>query len=146
MALPVDALRIVEFEAPAAPAPSPAMPPESRLDMPVQSLSRWDEREERRPIEPGAEPGPWLVRLFVFGGAAALTAYGAYEMYQVVSVSRTTVLQYLLLLLFTVNFSWIALAFTSAVVGFFVLLRGPAKLPPLPPRPARPHRGGDASL
>jgi hypothetical protein len=28
--------------------------------------------------------------IFVFGGAWALTAYGAYEMYEVVSVGRTT--------------------------------------------------------
>ena len=52
----------------------------------------------------------------------ALTAYGAWEMYNVVSVSGTTSLQYALLVLFTVNFSWIALAFTSAVLGFFGLL------------------------
>ena len=70
--------------------------------------------------------------MFVFAGAAALTAYGAYEMYQVVSVSRTTVLQWLLLFLFTVNFSWIALAFTSGLLGFVSLLRRPRRLPPLP--------------
>jgi len=58
----------------------------------------------------------------VFGGALLVTAYGAYEMYQVVSVSRTTVLQWLLLGLFVINFSWIAVAFTSALVGFTVLL------------------------
>ena len=46
------------------------------------------------------------------------------EMYFVVSVSRTTVLQYVLLALFVVNFSWIALAFSSALLGFLrVLLR-----------------------
>ena len=65
---------------------------------------------------------PWLARIFVFGGAWALTAYGAWEMYHVVSVSRTTFLQYVLLVLFTVNFSWIALAFTSAILGFCALL------------------------
>ncbi len=42
-------------------------------------------------------------------------------MYNVVSVARTTVLQYVLLALFTLNFSWIALAFTSGVVGFVAL-------------------------
>ncbi len=108
------------------------MPPESRLDMPTQSLRRWSKDEERRPTAPHLNRKPWLTRLFVFGGALALTAYGAYEMYQVVSVSRTTVLQWLLLLLFTINFSWIALAFTSALVGFLVLLRGPKPPEPLP--------------
>jgi membrane glycosyltransferase len=103
----------------------PAMPPENRLDMPVQSLRRWSGAEERRLSAPHLYRVPWLARLFVFGGAAALTAYGAWEMYQVVSVSRTTALQYVLLVLFTINFSWIALAFTSALLGFLALLRRP---------------------
>jgi membrane glycosyltransferase len=34
--------------------------------------------------------------------------------------------------LFTVNFSWIALAFTSGLLGFVSLLRRPRRLPPLP--------------
>jgi membrane glycosyltransferase len=108
------------------------MPPESRLEMPVQSLSRWSAQDGRRLAASDPYRAPWLARLFVFGGAAALTAYGAREMYEVVSVSRTTVLQYVLLLLFTLNFSWIALAFTSGLLGFLVLLRKPRPLPPLP--------------
>ena len=100
--------------------------------MPVQALSRWSRAEERPLAASDPYRAPWLARLFVFAGAAALTAYGAYEMYQVVSVSRTTVLQWLLLLLFTVNFSWIALAFTSGLLGFVSLLRRPRRLPPLP--------------
>jgi len=131
----MDALRPIEI-ATAAPAPAlapgPAMPPESPLAMPVQALSRWSRAEERQPAASDPYRPPWLARLFVFAGAAALTAYGAYEMYQVVSVSRTTVLQWLLLFLFTVNFSWIALAFTSGLLGFVSLLRRPRRLPPLP--------------
>lgn len=106
----------------------PATPPESRLVMPVQSFRRWKASDRRTPIAPRDWKTPWLKRLFVFGGGLALTAYGAWEMYHVVSVSRTTSLQYALLVLFTVNFSWIALAFTSAVLGFFGLLfnKGPS--------------------
>lgn len=106
----------------------PATPPESRLVMPVQSFRRWKASDRRPPIAPRDWKTPWLKRLFVFGGGLALTAYGAWEMYHVVSVSRTTSLQYALLVLFTVNFSWIALAFTSAVLGFFGLLfkKGPS--------------------
>lgn len=100
----------------------PATPPESRLVMPVQSFRRWDASERKKPAAPRAWKTPWLKRFFVFGGGLALTAYGAWEMYNVVSVSRTTSLQYVLLVLFTINFSWIALAFTSAVLGFFGLL------------------------
>jgi membrane glycosyltransferase len=100
----------------------PATPPENRLVMPVQSFGSWKASDRRKPAAPQAWATPWLKRLFVFGGGLALTAYGAWEMYNVVSVSRTTSLQYVLLVLFTINFSWIALAFTSAVLGFFGLL------------------------
>ncbi|CAD5259438.1 Glucans biosynthesis glucosyltransferase H [Bosea sp. 62] len=104
------------------PAPVEATPPENRLEMPVQSFRSWNASEGRQRAVPQAWRTPWLARIFVFGGAWALTAYGAWEMYHVVSVSRTTFLQYVLLVLFTVNFSWIALAFTSAILGFSALL------------------------
>ncbi|WP_310149053.1 glucans biosynthesis glucosyltransferase MdoH [Bosea sp. BE125] len=102
----------------------PATPPENRLLMPVQSFRSWKASDRRKPAVPKLWTTPWLKRLFVFGGGMVLTAYGAWEMYNVVSVSRTTSLQYVLLVLFTVNFSWIALAFTSALLGFFGLLVG----------------------
>ncbi|WP_103871829.1 glucans biosynthesis glucosyltransferase MdoH [Bosea lathyri] len=102
----------------------PATPPENRLVMPVQSFRSWQDSDRRKPAAPKDWKTPWLKRLFVFGGGLLLTGYGAWEMYHVVSVSRTTSLQYALLVLFTVNFSWIALAFTSSVLGFFGLLFG----------------------
>src|SRR5882672_2106587 len=43
-------------------------------------------------------------------------------MYKVVSISGTTFLQYVLLVLFAANFSWIALAATSAVLGYLWLV------------------------
>ncbi|MDQ4135735.1 MAG: glucans biosynthesis glucosyltransferase MdoH, partial [Pseudomonadota bacterium] len=132
MALSLDTLGATDPTVAALQRPEAAMPPESHLDMPTQSLRRWSRSGERRLVAPHLYRTPWLARLFVFGGALALTAYGAYEMYQVVSVSRTTILQWLLLLLFTLNFSWIALAFTSALLGFAVLLRGPHASEPLP--------------
>ena len=125
---------------------APTMPPESRLSMPAQSLRHWSRGEERKPVAGHLYGRPWLARLFVFGGALALTAYGAYEMYQVVSVSRTTILQWLLLALFTINFSWIAVAFTSALLGFAVLLRRTPPAAPLPVLAREPHRHRDAGL
>ncbi|PZU90908.1 MAG: glucans biosynthesis glucosyltransferase MdoH [Chelatococcus sp.] len=111
-------------------AREPATPPESRLVMPVQSFRRWNASDRRKPAAPRDWKTPWLKRLFVFGGALLLTAYGAREMYNVVSVSRTTMLQYALLVLFTINFSWIALAFTSSVLGFFGILFGALRSKP----------------
>ncbi|MCJ2107457.1 glucans biosynthesis glucosyltransferase MdoH [Methylobacterium sp. E-041] len=107
-----------------------ALPPESPLAMPVQSLSAWDPALGHAPSR---HPGrPHASRLLVFGGAVALTAYGGWQMYETVSVSGSpTALQYVLVALFLLTFSWIALAFTSAILGFAVLLRRP-RLPPVP--------------
>jgi membrane glycosyltransferase len=122
MALSVDAL----ISAAMPPRPrvtcEPALPAEAPLSMPTQSLSRWSAEEKAAFRARARGTTPWLARLFVFGGALLLTAYGAYEMYAVVSVSRTTGLQYLLLALFVINFSWIALAFTSGLLGFLAVL------------------------
>jgi hypothetical protein len=114
-------------------AAEPALPPESPLAMPVQSLSRWSAEDAAFP-RATADLSTLGKRLFVFGVALGLTIYGAREMYAVVSVSGTTTLQYGLLALFVINFSWIALAFSSAVLGFLKLLLAPT---PLPARPSK---------
>ncbi len=124
----MDALSDPHRAAAAAAAPAPALPPESPLEMPAQSLSRFDAGKARRPRNVRT---PWAQRLFVFGVGLGLTAWGAFEMYGVVSVSGVTFLQWLLLVLFTINFSWIALAFAGGIVGFAVLARNPAA-PPVP--------------
>jgi membrane glycosyltransferase len=99
---------------------APPMPPEAHLAMPTQSLTRFSNAERRRRVVARAKP--WLARLAVFGGGLALTAYGAYEMWGVVGLGGVTPLEWALLILFVLNFSWIALAFSSAVVGFVSLL------------------------
>ncbi len=108
------------------------MPPESPLAMPTQSLFRFDPGKDqgRTPERPAF--WCWISRLLVFGGALALTAYGAYQMYEVVAVGAVTPLEWALVCLFVVNFSWIALAFTSACVGFLRLLFAPPKPPAVP--------------
>jgi membrane glycosyltransferase len=111
----------------------PATPREAPLAMPVQSLRKFDRRERRRSVVARHDRALTLARLFIFGGAAALTVYGAREMYGVVAVGEITTLEWALVVLFVVNFTWIALAFTSSVYGFFWLLRAPP-LAPLPQR------------
>ncbi|GGC55513.1 glucans biosynthesis glucosyltransferase H [Chelatococcus reniformis] len=128
----MDALDLPKPDRGAPAGAEPATPPESRLDMPVQSLRHWETRHERSPAGSRRSLGMYLARAIVFGGGIALTAYGAREMYAVVSVSRTTVLQWALLVLFTINFSWIAIAFTSALVGFFALLFASRRPSPMP--------------
>ena len=108
----------ISTPAPLKPGPRPAVPEEARLEMPTQSLSR----HEKASRKPKGDGGTWLARLLIFGGALALTWYGGWQMYKVVSVGGTTTLEWALLVLFVANFSWIALAFTSSLVGFVWML------------------------
>ncbi len=114
------------------PAPAPAMPREAPLAMPVQSLRRFSRSSRRAWIDPVRARPPWLSRLVVFGGACALTAYGAREMYGVVSIGEVTALEWALVVLFVLTFSWIAISFFIGVVGFFWLLFRAPRFGPLP--------------
>ena len=107
-----------------------AMPSEVHLHMPTQSLSRFN--PETAHVRTKHHNNPLMARLFTFGGAGLLTAYGAYEMYKVVEVGGVTPLEWALLFLFLANFSWIALAFSSGLLGFFWLLFAAPKVPDLP--------------
>jgi membrane glycosyltransferase len=101
-----------------------SMPPLAPLVMPQRSFSVMDPPADLARIErtrPGA--GTLLARLAIFGGAAVLTAYAGREMLGVVSVGQSiTVLQWLLVALFVINVSWIALAAANALAGFLSLL------------------------
>jgi membrane glycosyltransferase len=101
----------------------PAMPQEVPLDMPVQSFEKWSKKQRYQWQEPERFQNPIAARLLVFGGALLVTAIGGWQMYQVVSVGGVTPLEWALTILFLVNFSWIALAFTSGILGFLSLLR-----------------------
>jgi membrane glycosyltransferase len=93
------------------------MPARHPLDMPTQALGRYDKGGRR---EAGLRRPSWrvrLARLVVFGGTLALTACGAYEMHGVLEVGGVTSLEWVLLILFVTNFSWISLALMNAVVG-----------------------------
>src|SRR5690606_16781298 len=103
MALPLDTVSPASQPL-ASRRPLAATPPESPLDMPTQSLRRWSRAQERTPVVARSTLQTRLARAFVFGGALLITVFGTYEMYQVVSVSRTTVLQWVLVALFTINF------------------------------------------
>jgi membrane glycosyltransferase len=127
MALSLDTLEAIDGGV-SRPAERPALPAEVPLAMPVQTLSVFSRAQVRKPQRRRA--APWLARLFVFAGSLALTGWGAFEMYRVVSVSGVTMLQWALVALFTINFSWIALAFTNAILGFVALLFKRRQRPP----------------
>ncbi len=119
----------------AEPAPPPLAPPRAPLAMPVQVLRRWT-RPERRPDT--APRGVWWRRLLVMGGAAALTAWAAWEMYMVLSVAALTPLEAVVLVLFVALFAWIAFSFTSAVGGAIAMIGGsrPLGIDPRAPLPS----------
>src|SRR5215471_2733321 len=102
----------------------PALPAESPLDMPVQSLWHRSEPRSNRTRLPSAPRGMAFRRLLVIGGAVLLTAAAANEMYKVLTADTLTVLAILVLLLFVALFAWIALALTSAICGFACMLGG----------------------
>jgi len=110
---------------------SRAMPEESPLAMPEQSLHRFDPAQERRKMTRKPRQ-PWLSRTLTFGGGLALTAWGGYQMFRVIDVGGISFLKWALLVLFLANFSWIALSFCAGVVGFAHLLVTRPKQPKTP--------------
>jgi membrane glycosyltransferase len=102
-------------------------PPEAPLDMPVQDLASW---------EGGALPlrntrDVMLARFFVFGFSVLITAFGTWKMYEVISPVNVTALQVLFAGFFALTFAWIAFSCASALLGFWVLLRGKLARPRL---------------
>jgi membrane glycosyltransferase len=106
-------------------AESPPTPVDNRLSMPAQNLFKYDTSKVRPPAASWLWRTPWLARLVTYGGGLALTVYGGWQMYRVIDVGGVTALKWALLALFLLNFSWIALSFCSAVVGFALLLNKP---------------------
>lgn len=97
----------------------PALPDESPLDMPVQSL--W--KSPPSPGRPETSPrGIAFRRVLVFGGTIAMTMAAASEMYRVLIVGGLTFLESVVLVLFVALFAWIAFSFVSSVGGFFSML------------------------
>ena len=139
MALSMDSVRLTPAElvpsgagAPVDAAPAPPMPGYAPLAMPAQSFRRFSRSERRAWINPRLARSPILARLVTFGGALALTAYGAFEMYKVVGVGTPTALEWVMVVLFVITFSWVALSFTASLVGFVWLLVNGRKRDRLP--------------
>ena len=99
------------------------LPAEAPLQMPVQSL------DAKAPAPKIASPSIALRRAFVFGATALMSAFAAYEMYQVLAVGGLTTLEAAILVLFVILFAWVAFSFASTLGGLLALLtRGTASL------------------
>ena len=138
MALSMDSVTVRRIEAPDEAGLSlgsslgASMPDYAPLAMPAQSFRRFSNSERRVWVNPGFKLSTALARLVVFGGAIALTAYGAYQMYKVVGVGTTTALEWVMVVLFVITFSWVALSFTAGLVGFVWLIAHSHKRQSLP--------------
>ena len=94
-----------------------ALPAESPLRMPRHSL-----HEPRQPLRASpswaARVATGLARAYVFAATLALAGYGTFEMHGVLSPTSITPLQWVFLVLFSVNFTWISFAVAQATLGF----------------------------
>ncbi len=96
---------------------TPALPEESPLPMPRRRV-----HESRRALH--GRPGAWMLlrtgfaRTWVLLVTVALSAYGIREMHSVLLPTSITALQWLFLVLFAINFTWISFAFAQAALGF----------------------------
>jgi membrane glycosyltransferase len=99
-------------------APASYLPPESPLEMPVQSLNGAAAVAHR----PASVARVFGRRVFVFATALAMSMIAAHEMYLVLAVGGLTTLEAVILGLFVILFAWIALSFASTLGGVIALL------------------------
>ncbi|ERL51466.1 glucans biosynthesis glucosyltransferase MdoH [Halomonas huangheensis] len=87
-----------------------------------------------------AAPWPRLRRLVVGLAIAATSILGVWTMFRILHVEGITPLELTILVLFAITFSWITMAFWSAVIGFVLNLLGldPLSLRRRPQGPMRP--------
>lgn len=88
------------------------VPPDAPLDMPTQNLK---EAPIRAPIKT-----VWrthIARIIVFGGAFIIGSYGTWQMQVAMGNRPHTLLQWLLLFLFSLTFYWVAFSTTGALAG-----------------------------
>ncbi len=115
-----------------------ALPDPAPLAMPAQAL-----HARGATARPASSPGHMAARrTLVIGGAVAVTAVAAYQMYLVLGVGGLTLLESVILALFVVLFAWIALALVSSVCGFVSMVGGGGRRldPPGSPLPALSER------
>jgi len=100
-----------------------AMPDESPLVMPRHGVAEQGFRLKNSQQTFFYLISTLLARLFVFVITVGLSVYGIAEMYGVLTTNTVTSLQLLFLVLFSINFIWIAFAFAQALLGFLLHLK-----------------------
>ncbi len=101
----------------------PALPEESPVFMPRRRVSEKRGNIQSSPQTFFQSVSTFLSRFFVLGVTGVLSVYGIREMVGVLTTNTVTALQWVFLILFSINFIWIAFAFSQALLGFLVLLK-----------------------
>ena len=107
-----------------------ARPAEYPIAMPDQAFKTGPTVNHRAP-----KSQMWR-KVIVFSLALLLAAWATIEMYNVLNVSGVTVLEKVLLAVFSLNISWIAYAFVSSTIGFLAALAGLLPAPKATTAPA----------
>jgi membrane glycosyltransferase len=102
---------------------NPALPEESPVFMPRRRVSEKGIKIQSSPQTFFQRVSTLLSRLFVLGVTGVLSVYGIREMVGVLTTNTVTALQWVFLILFSINFIWISFAFSQALLGFLVLLK-----------------------
>ena len=112
------------FEAAFTQALPLSLPPPAPLAMPPQSLTQWQAADAQlAPANTLAEPR-WRRRLLLAIVTLGTTGLGCYELGRVFTPGGISVIEIVLMVLFTANFVWIALSFWTGLAGLFALWRG----------------------
>ncbi len=90
------------------------MPPDAPLDMQAQDLSYTSSNR----LKGALDSSILFSRVVLINVTVAITAYGTYEMLQVVRFSSMTLLQGMMMLFFTISLAWIAFSTGSVVAGW----------------------------
>lgn len=98
------------------------MPNETYAEMPAQSLRHFDTESMRTPVNSKGVRSQAGRRWLVLGSAFLLSLWGINEMHTVLGANNMTFIQYVFLVLFGLTFSWITVAFSGSIVGFFLVL------------------------
>ncbi|MFB9887958.1 glucans biosynthesis glucosyltransferase MdoH [Balneatrix alpica] len=119
----MDTLSPQVLEQAGLPQPLAGTPTETPGAMPAQNLRQFSAQQRRQPVNPQGVKSAWWRRFLVLGSALLLSLWGINEMRAVLAVGDLTFIEYVVLALFALTFSWITVAFTGAIAGFVMVIR-----------------------
>ncbi|MFB2531571.1 glucans biosynthesis glucosyltransferase MdoH [Paracoccus sp. p3-h83] len=96
----------------------PPLPPEAPIEMPEQDFRRAPAPGVEGPQRTGTDGRVIAAQLVAFGGTLAISIIGFQQMFAAFG-DRVTLLQFLMLGLFTLTFAWVGLSFSSMLAGLF---------------------------